>query len=156
MNSTTERWRAQSAWMCCGVSSRSAGMIPWRVPESYIACSESANMDSRSDAVPSRKVSSRAATTSALDRVYRRLRRPRLVACPLERRGLEVALQVWRMAELAELRRRAAEHEADRPVEHQTRAARGARHQQQVVGACGEPRREAAELDAHHRRHGLV
>src|SRR4051794_17572983 len=156
MNSTTERCRSQSARMCSGVSSRPGGMMPWRVPESYMACSDSANVDSRSDAVPSRKVSSSAAT-SALDRVYwpvaggHRLVRRRLVPG-----RLEIALEVRRVAELAELRGRVAEEEAYGPVEHQSRAAAGAGHEREVVGACGEPGREAAQLDAEHRGHGLV
>src|SRR4051795_3035197 len=121
MNSTTGRWRVQSAWMCASVRSRFAGMIPWRVPESYIACSERAKVVSRSETDPSRNVSSVAATAgSALDRAHRAAARRRLVARGLVRRSLEVALEVGRVPELAELGRRAPEEQADRPVEHQS------------------------------------
>src|SRR5689334_1000082 len=156
MNSTTGRCLAQSAWMCSGVSSRPGAMIPWRVAESYIACSESANVLSRSDAAPSRKVSSTAATPSALDRAYRALARGRLVTGGLMGLRLEVALQVRRVAELAELRRGMPEEETDGPVEHESRPASRARHQREMVGARREPRREAAQLHAQHGGHGLV
>src|SRR3954471_11596474 len=116
MNSTTPRCRIQSARMCSCVSSRPGGMMPWRVPESYIACSDSANVVSRSEAEPSRNVSSAVATLgSALADLYGALAGLGLVARGLVRRRLDVALQIRRMAELPELRRRAAEEEADRP-----------------------------------------
>ncbi len=78
---------------------------------------------------------------------------------PPERRSLgvvEVALQVGRVAELAELRRAAAEKQPDGPVHHQASAAADARHQRQVVGARREPGREAAEPDPDHRGHGPI
>src|SRR3954462_840168 len=157
MNSTTERWRAQSERMCAWVSSRPAGMMPWRVAESCIACSESAKVVSRSETDPSRNVSSAAAPgESPLDRSHRAVAGLGLVAGGLVRRGLEVALEVGRVAELAELGRRGPEEEAGRPGEPPGRPPGPARHQQQVVGPGGEPRGEAAQLHAEHRGHRLV
>ena len=53
-----------------------------------------------------------------------------------------------RVAELAELRRVAAEEEVHRPVDDQSQLAAGPRHHREVVGAGQEPGREPAPLDA--------
>src|SRR3954469_7388674 len=74
----------------------------------------------------------------------------------LDARGVQIALQVRRVAELSEFRRAAAEEEPDRPVDHQPGAAAATGHRGEVVGARGEPRREALEPEAEHHGHGLV
>src|SRR5215213_10236697 len=58
MNSTTGRWRSQSPRMSWSVSGRADETIPCRAAESCMACSERANVVSRSETLPSRKVSS--------------------------------------------------------------------------------------------------
>src|SRR5947209_12280614 len=60
------------------------------------------------------------------------------------------------MTELAELRRAVAEHERDRPVEHEPQPPGDAGHHREVIRAPGEPRREAAEAQPENRRDRLV
>src|SRR3954469_2142442 len=74
----------------------------------------------------------------------------------LDARGVQIALQVRRVAELSEFRRAAPEEEPDGPVDHQASAPAATRHRDEVVGARREPRREALEPEAEHDGHGLV
>ena len=97
------------------------GSRPRSLREASRAASPSSNVARRSLARPSRK--ERTLTRDLLARV-------------LERR---------RVAELAELRRGAPEHQADGPVDGQPHLARDAGHHRQVVGARREPGREAAQ-----------
>src|SRR5947208_243320 len=99
-----------------------------------MARSDRPNVVSRSETAPSLKVSSLTATPASVrPRAERHLQ---AVSVPwrVRLRGVEIALEVGRMPELAELRRAPTEEEADRPVRHQPRPAAYTRHEQVSVG----------------------
>src|SRR5439155_26252003 len=155
MNSTIERCRTQSSLMCASVSSLDAGITPCLSAESCMARSESPKVVSRSETDPSLNVSSLTTDASVRPRIKRSVTCGFVPSGLLSRR-LQIALQVRRMTELAELGGAAAEEQTDGPVDHQPRPAADAGHQREVVGARGEPRREAPQPHAEHHGHGLV